>query len=136
MTTRKAHALCTKSANQAFCAIPWTFLRRSEIKTCANAGAGRSRFTGSCVNETSPQGHWHPPVMRSLNSAPAPSEQGSSAMAKQRRRFKQLLSLGERLDQEAARLRAQAREMPPGPEREAFEAKARQAEAATRIDEW
>ena len=35
-----------------------------------------------------------------------------------RRRFKQLLSLGERLDREAARLRAEADNLPYGPERE------------------
>jgi hypothetical protein len=33
-------------------------------------------------------------------------------------------------------LRAKADKLPPGPERHALERKARQAETATRIDEW
>ncbi len=54
----------------------------------------------------------------------------------QRRRFKQLLTLTERLDQEAARLREQAEKLPHGPEREKCIRKAREAETATHIDEW
>jgi hypothetical protein len=53
-----------------------------------------------------------------------------------RRRFKQLLSLSERLEQEAARLRAAAEKMPLGPQREKILRKARQAETATHVDEW
>jgi len=53
-----------------------------------------------------------------------------------RRSFKQLLSLSERLEQEAARLRAQAKKLPLGQEREELIRKARQAEAATHIDAW
>lgn len=54
----------------------------------------------------------------------------------QRRRFKQLLSLSERLEQEARRLRARAENLPHGPEREQILRKARQAETATHVDEW
>lgn len=53
-----------------------------------------------------------------------------------RRRFKQLLSLSERLEQEAARLRALAEKLPNGPQREQILRKARQAETATHVDEW
>ena len=53
-----------------------------------------------------------------------------------RRRFKQFLSLSERLEQEAARLRAAAEKLPNGPQREQFLRKARQAETATHVDEW
>jgi len=53
-----------------------------------------------------------------------------------RRRFKQLLSLNERLEQEAARLRAEAEKLPPGPERDEHLRKARQAETASHVDEW
>jgi hypothetical protein len=53
-----------------------------------------------------------------------------------RRRFKQLLSLSERLEQEAARLRSLAEQLPNGPQREQILRKARQAETATHIDEW
>ena len=53
-----------------------------------------------------------------------------------RRRFKQILSLTERLDQEAARLRAQAEALPHGPEREALLRKAEQAETAMHVEEW
>ena len=53
-----------------------------------------------------------------------------------RRRFKQLLSLNERLEQEAARLREQAEKLPDGTEREKLLRKSRQAETATHVDEW
>jgi hypothetical protein len=53
-----------------------------------------------------------------------------------RRRFKDLLSLRERLDQEAERLRYEAKRLPHGADREILIRKARQAETATRIDEW
>ena len=53
-----------------------------------------------------------------------------------RRRFKQLLSLNERLELEAARLRAQAEQLPFGQKREELIRKAHQAETATHIDEW
>ena len=53
-----------------------------------------------------------------------------------RRRFKQLLSFNERLEQEAARLREQAEKLSHGIEREKLLRKARQAETATHVDEW
>jgi hypothetical protein len=52
----------------------------------------------------------------------------------QRRRVKQLLSLSERLEQEAARLRAQAKKLPLGRKREELIRRARQAETATQIE--
>jgi hypothetical protein len=55
---------------------------------------------------------------------------------KQRRRFWQLFSLTKRLDDEAARLRAQADKLPHGPKRDELIRKARQAETATHVDEW
>ena len=54
----------------------------------------------------------------------------------QRRRFKQTASLEERLAQEAARLRQQAKELPPGREREILLRRARQAETGSHITEW
>ena len=54
----------------------------------------------------------------------------------ERRRFKQIHSLEERLAQEAARLREQARKLPPGPEREILLRKARQAETGSHMSEW
>ncbi|MBR1193261.1 hypothetical protein JQ574_22655 [Bradyrhizobium sp. AUGA SZCCT0158] len=53
-----------------------------------------------------------------------------------RRRVKHLLSLNERLEQEAARLRAQAEQLPYGPVRDKLMRKARQLETATHVDEW
>ena len=61
---------------------------------------------------------------------------GKEHAMQQRRCFKQLLSLNERLDQEAARLRAEAKKLPRCAEREKLIRKARQAETAARIDEW
>jgi hypothetical protein len=53
-----------------------------------------------------------------------------------RRRFKQTVSLEERLSQEAKRLREQAKLLPPGAEREALIRKARQAETGSHMSEW
>ncbi len=57
-------------------------------------------------------------------------------MTAQRRRFKQSLSLEERLAAEARRLREQARLLPPGAAREAALRKARQAETASHMNAW
>ena len=54
----------------------------------------------------------------------------------QRRRFKQTQSLEERLSEEAKRLRAEAKLLPPGPERDALIRKARQAETGSHMSEW
>jgi hypothetical protein len=48
----------------------------------------------------------------------------------QRRRFKNILTFPERLDQEAKRFRAEAEKLPPGSERDELLRKARQAETA------
>lgn len=53
-----------------------------------------------------------------------------------RRRFAQLLTLNDRLEQEAARLRSQACNTPPGTGRDQLLRKASQLETATHIDEW
>ena len=54
-----------------------------------------------------------------------------------RRRVKRVLTLSERLEQEAARLRARAEELPPGGRiRDELVRKAQQAEMATHVDEW
>jgi hypothetical protein len=54
----------------------------------------------------------------------------------QRRRFKHILTFPERLNQEAERLRTEARKLPPGIERQELLRKARQAETASHIDGW
>jgi hypothetical protein len=54
----------------------------------------------------------------------------------QRRRFRQILTFPERLSQEVERLRELVETAPPGKEREELLRKARQAETASRIDEW
>jgi hypothetical protein len=53
-----------------------------------------------------------------------------------RRRFKQTVSLEERLSEEAKRLREEAKLKRPGVERETLLRKARQTETAAHIDEW
>ena len=53
-----------------------------------------------------------------------------------RRRFKQNLSLGERLEVEALRLREEAKSLPPGIAREALLRKARQTDTACHMSEW
>jgi len=57
-------------------------------------------------------------------------------MSTRRRRVKQFIPLAERLALEAKRLREQADLLPPGPEREAFLKKARQAETGSHLSEW
>jgi hypothetical protein len=54
----------------------------------------------------------------------------------QRRRFKNILSFPDRLNQQAECLRAEAEKLPPGLERHELERKARQAETAAHMDEW
>ena len=53
-----------------------------------------------------------------------------------RRRFKPIDPLDKRLSEEAERLRQEARDTPPGVEREGLLRRARQAETASHITEW
>ncbi|MBR0826734.1 hypothetical protein JQ596_14385 [Bradyrhizobium manausense] len=54
----------------------------------------------------------------------------------ERRRFKQTISLEERLAEEAKRLREKAKALPPGIERDTLLRKARQAETGSHMSEW
>jgi hypothetical protein len=54
----------------------------------------------------------------------------------QRRRFKQTKSLEERLSEEAKRLRAEAKLLPPRAVREGLIRRARQAETGSHMSEW
>ncbi|QOZ71720.1 hypothetical protein SAMN05192541_14630 [Bradyrhizobium arachidis] len=54
----------------------------------------------------------------------------------QRRRVKQTAPLEDRLAQEAQKLRAQARKLPPGAERETLLRKARQYDTGSHMSEW
>jgi hypothetical protein len=54
----------------------------------------------------------------------------------QRRRVKHILTLEERLSEEAKRLQEKARSLPPGADREALLRKARQAETGSHLSEW
>ncbi|MET4804588.1 hypothetical protein [Bradyrhizobium sp. LB11.1] len=53
-----------------------------------------------------------------------------------RRRFKQTEPLEQRLAKEAERLKEEAKNLPPGAEREILLRKARQAEIGTHLTEW
>jgi hypothetical protein len=53
-----------------------------------------------------------------------------------RRRFKQLLSLGDRLKLFSDHLKAEAAKLRPGPEQDALLKRARVADTASHIDEW
>lgn len=53
-----------------------------------------------------------------------------------RRRFKQTKTLHERLTEEAEKLRAQARALAPGRQRELLLRRARQDEMAVQIEAW
>ncbi|QOZ72596.1 hypothetical protein WN72_44670 [Bradyrhizobium arachidis] len=54
----------------------------------------------------------------------------------QRRHFKQIQSLEERLSEQAKRLRTEAKLLPPGAARDQMIRKARQAETASHMNEW
>jgi hypothetical protein len=54
----------------------------------------------------------------------------------QRKRIKHAKTFEERLQNDAIRLREQARTMPPGKERELLLRKARQIDTAAHINEW
>jgi hypothetical protein len=54
----------------------------------------------------------------------------------QRRRFKHILSLPDRLAEEAERLRAEAEKLPHGHQRDLLLRKARQTETAAHVNEW
>lgn len=53
-----------------------------------------------------------------------------------RRRFKQQITLQDRLSAWATQVREQADKLRPGPERDALIRKARQADVATHLDDW
>lgn len=54
----------------------------------------------------------------------------------ERRHIEQTNTLGERLTQEAQRLRQEAQALPVGPERDALLHKARQVETSAHLDQW
>jgi hypothetical protein len=54
----------------------------------------------------------------------------------ERRTFKKSAPLNQRLDEQAKRLRKEAKGTPPGLEREKLIRQARQAETAAHIDKW
>jgi hypothetical protein len=54
----------------------------------------------------------------------------------QRNRFTQTIALGDRLDDEAERLRQKARTVPVGKERDSLLRRARQLETASHINQW
>jgi len=53
-----------------------------------------------------------------------------------RRRFKQTMSFQDRLAQEAERFKDAAKNLPPGPQKELYLQRVRQAETAAHIDDW
>jgi hypothetical protein len=53
-----------------------------------------------------------------------------------RRRSKQELSLQDRLSAWAGQVRHEAEKLPPGPDRDAHLKKAKQADTASRLEEW
>ena len=54
----------------------------------------------------------------------------------QRRRFRQITSLEQRLAEEAQRLREQAKKLPPGPDRERLLRKVREDEMVAQMAGW
>jgi len=65
-----------------------------------------------------------------------PSSNGKERAMAERRRFKQIHSLEERLADEAKRLREEAELLPPGAVRDTVLRKARRAETGSHVSEW
>jgi hypothetical protein len=63
-------------------------------------------------------------------------QEGARAMQQQRRRFKQEISLQDRIVEWANGVRAEAAAMLPGPDRDELLKKVRQAETAMHLDDW
>ena len=58
------------------------------------------------------------------------------AMTEHRRRFRQTVTFKDRLQMWAEKVRANAKQLRPGPERDALLKKASQADTASHLDEW
>ena len=71
-----------------------------------------------------------------LNHADLDPQARGEIVMQRRRRFKQTLTLEERLSEEAQRLRAEAKLLSPGAAQDELIRKARQAEASSRINKW
>jgi hypothetical protein len=78
---------------------------------------------------------WQTPLM-AAKYVIAHSKTIGGAMTQKRRRFKQQLSLRDRLSAWAKGVKEQTEQLPPGPQREAMLKKARQADTASDIEEW
>jgi uncharacterized coiled-coil DUF342 family protein len=65
-----------------------------------------------------------------------PSPYPGSSVMEMRSRFKQVVSLKDRLIQQAQNFRRQAEEMPAGVQRDELMRKARQAEMTAHLDDW
>jgi hypothetical protein len=65
-----------------------------------------------------------------------PSSHGKERAMFKRRRFKQQLTLQDRLTAWAKKVREQAEPLKPGPEKNALLKKASQAETASHVDTW
>jgi hypothetical protein len=72
---------------------------------------------------------------RETSRAPAPLKRGRSAICRQLR-SKQIRSLRERLSEQAALWREQAKALPVGDERQELLRKARQTDVAAHLDDW
>jgi hypothetical protein len=69
------------------------------------------------------------------HALPASLKSGGSAVM-ERRRFKQVTSIEERLANHANQLREQAKTLPPGQQRDGLMRRARQAETTLHINQW
>ena len=122
------------------CSVLFTFVhfksksrRSARYPTiCAQQFVSSSRQ--SPIMALLPRGEWHPSVTGRILVLPARSR--GAAQMQQRRRIKQILSLEDRLAAEARRLRQEARQLPPGIEREKLIRRARQAEAGSHVSAW
>jgi hypothetical protein len=70
------------------------------------------------------------------NASALPPYRKSEGTRMEKRTFKKSTPLNQRLEEQAKRLRKEAKGIPPGVEREKLIRQARQAETTARIQEW
>src|ERR1700758_4506993 len=87
----------------------------------------------SLLNGTSSEGILGSDLHQTLRLGPAKSRRGC---VMDRRHFNLTQSLEERLAEEAKRLRAEAKLLPPGATRDEIIRRARQAETGSRMSDW
>lgn len=93
----------------------------------SDGGMSQVRFRSTFISKLRNNAYWRGLASRAVQKGTA---------VKQRHRFKQEMSLSERLVGQANRCREQASQLPPGRQRDALLEKARQADTVAHLNDW